>query len=118
MKSSILFTAILLFIDPLIPVVVAAQENVVVPEISVLEDEWGGAPPSNIRAICLSVARELSEFFPQRTFEPIVISRSKNSPITLYAQTDEGQRQVKLNVSGQYWSQFSYQFCLVFGLIL
>ncbi len=66
MKSIILFTAILLFIDPLIPVVVAAQENVVVPEISVLEDEWGGAPPSNIRAICLSVARELSEFFPQR----------------------------------------------------
>lgn len=122
-KATTHFTAVLLFIAYLRPVDGVGQEEVVspkasVPKITVLDDEWGGAPPSNIRAICLSVAREMSEFFPQRTFEPIVISRSQKSPITLYAKTEDGQRQVKLNVSGQYWAQFSYQFGHEFGHIL
>ena len=122
-KTITLFTTVSLFIAHLLPVDGVGQEEVVspkaaVPRITVLEDDWGGAPPSNIRAICLSVAQELSEYFPQRTFAPIVISRSQKSPITLYAKTNDGQRQVKLNVSGQYWAQFSYQFGHEFGHIL
>ena len=78
-KTITLFTTVSLFIAYLLPVDGVGQEEVVppkaaVPRITVLEDDWGGAPPSNIRAICLSVAQELSEFFPQRTFAPIVIT--------------------------------------------
>lgn len=118
MKAILKFTAGLFVYCQLAAGLMYGQEKAAVPEITVLEDEWGGAPPSNIRAICLSVAGELSEFFPRRSFEPIVISRSQKNPITLYAKTDDGRRQVKLNVSGQYWAQFSYQFGHEFGHIL
>lgn len=87
-------------------------------EIKVLEDDWGGAPPPNIQAVCRSVAGELRQFLPERPFDPITISRSKDVPITIYGKGKNGERRVKLNVGGTYWAQFSYQFGHEFGHIL
>lgn len=95
-----------------------AQEKRRAIEIKVLEDDWGGAPPSNIRAVCASVAGELAAFVPDRVFDPITISRSKDSPIVIFGKGPKGERRVKLNVSGTSWAQFSYQFGHEFGHIL
>lgn len=87
-------------------------------QIEVLKDDWGGAPPADIRAVCLSVAGEMIPFLPGRSFDPIVISRSKGSPIVLFGKTAKGERRVKLNVGGTFWAQFAYQFGHEFGHIL
>lgn len=87
-------------------------------DIKVLEDDWGGAPPGNIQAVCLSVAGELSKFLPDRQFDPITVTRSKDVPMVIYGKGWNGERRVKLNVAGTYWGQFSYQFGHEFGHIL
>lgn len=86
--------------------------------IKVVEDEWGGAPPDNIKAVCASVAEELRKCVPDRNFDPITISRSKESPIVIFGKGEKGERRVKLNVSGTFWSQFAYQFGHEFGHIM
>lgn len=95
-----------------------SQEKSKAIQIKVLDDDWGGAPPSNIQAVCASVAGELRKFVPQRTFDPITISRSKDAPIAIFGLGANGERRVKLNVTGTHWAQFGYQFGHEFGHIL
>ncbi|MBI2807922.1 MAG: hypothetical protein HYX68_23305 [Planctomycetes bacterium] len=112
-RASLTLAALLVF-----QLIAGAQEKPRALEIKVLNDDWGGAPPSNIRAVCLSVANELRKFVPNRDFDPITIGRSKSVPIVIYGKSTKGERRVKLNVTGTTWAQFSYQFGHEFGHIL
>ncbi|MBY0232896.1 MAG: hypothetical protein K2W96_26740 [Gemmataceae bacterium] len=88
------------------------------PTITVKEDEWGGAPPTDIEAVCRSVASELAPFFPGRKFAPILVGRSKGAPIALFKRTAKSEIRIDLNSSGTRWAQFAYQFGHELGHVL
>lgn len=79
-------------------------------EIRVAADGWGDAAPADITKVLQSAGEALAEFFPERKFPPIEVSRSNSSPITLFKRGPAGELRVKLNVEDRRWAQFSFQF--------
>lgn len=68
------------------------------------------ASEADIRAVLDSAGRELWQFFPDYTIEPIVVTRGHNGPITLFQRNDRGEIVVRLDTGKTFWSQYSYQF--------
>jgi len=87
-------------------------------DIQVIEGNWSGAPPSNIRAVCLSAAQEIWRHLPDQTIDPITVRHSRQGPMVIYGTGREGERRVLLHVNGAYWAQFSFQFAHEFCHIL
>ncbi|MEM7393636.1 MAG: hypothetical protein AAF492_14920, partial [Verrucomicrobiota bacterium] len=88
------------------------------PAMKVKPNQWKQVSRADIKAVCLSVARELAPLFPERKFDPIEISRSSNGPIVLYKRGPNNTHRVRLDVDGTYWDQFAYQFAHEFCHIL
>lgn len=80
------------------------------PKIRVEADDWGDAAPRDIEAVCRSAAKGFLKNFPDAKLDPVVISRSKDVPIVLFAKNKAGERRIRLAVQGRHWSQFAYQF--------
>jgi hypothetical protein len=78
--------------------------------VRVASEGWGDAGTADITKVLQSAGESLTEFFPERKFPPIEVSRSKASPITLFQRGPAGELRVKLNVEGRLWAQFSFQF--------
>lgn len=78
--------------------------------VRVAAEGWGDAGPADITKVLRSAGEALSEFFPERKFPPIEVSRSKTSPITLFQRGPAGELRVKLNVEDRRWAQFAFQF--------
>lgn len=88
------------------------------PEVRILAGDWGDADPEDIRAVCLSAARELLRPLGGRRLDPIAVRASAEGPMVLYGRGKDGERRVLLNVKGRYWSQLAFQFAHELGHIL
>ncbi len=77
-----------------------------------------GASEADIRAVIDSAARELWRFFPDYTLEPLVVTRGRGGPITLFKRNERGEIVVRLDTEKTFWSQYSYQFAHEFCHIL
>jgi len=86
--------------------------------IRVMRDDWGDASTLDIRGVIASAAGELWKNFPERRLHPIIVQRSRRSPITLYRRGPKGEYLVKVTPKGRYWCQFAYQFAHEFCHIL
>jgi hypothetical protein len=79
-------------------------------DLQVAKDGWAGAPGADVRAVCLSAAMEIRKHLPERSFETISITYSKQGPMAVYGFGSGGERRVLLNTQETYWSQYAYQF--------
>ena len=83
-----------------------------------VETEGFDASEADIRAVLDSAARELWQFFPDYRIEPMVVTRGRSGPITLFQRNDRGEIVVRLDTGKTYWCQYSYQFAHEFCHIL
>jgi hypothetical protein len=83
-----------------------------------VETDGFQASEADIRAVLDAVAGELWPFFPDYRIEPIVVTRGRNGPITLYQRNDRGEIVIRLDTEQTYWSQYSYQFAHEFCHVL
>jgi hypothetical protein len=83
-----------------------------------VEAEGFAASEADIRAVLDSAGRELWQFFPDWQIEPIVVTRGRNGPITLYQRNDRGEIVMRLDTEKSYWSQYAYQFAHEFCHVL
>jgi hypothetical protein len=80
--------------------------------------EGFGAGQADIRAIITSAGRELWQHFPAYKIDPIVVTRGRQGPITLFKRNDRGEIVVCLDTEKALWSQYSYQFAHEFCHVL
>lgn len=85
------------------------------PEIRVAKEGWGDADPGDIRKVLESAGAVFWERLPERVVPPIEVSRSNDTPITLFKRGPKGELRIKLNVEGRQWAQFAYQFAHEIG---
>jgi hypothetical protein len=78
--------------------------------LRVAPDGWGDAGAPDIEKVLRSAGESLAEFFPDRKFPALEVSRSTDTPITLFKRGPNGEIRVKLNVEGRRWAQFAFQF--------
>jgi hypothetical protein len=76
------------------------------------------ASEADIRAIVTSAGRELWRFFPDYTIEPIVVTRGREGPVSLYQRNDTKEIVMRLDTSKTLWAQYSYQFSHEFCHVL
>jgi hypothetical protein len=76
------------------------------------------ASEADIRAILDSTCRELWQYFPNYRLEPMVVTRGRKGPITLYQRNQRGEIVVRLDTGKTYWAQYSYQFAHEFCHVL
>jgi len=86
--------------------------------IRVMRDDWGDANTLDIQRVIESAAGELWKNFPERRLHPIIVQRSRRSPITLYRRGPKGEYLIKVTTKGRFWCQFAYQFAHEFCHIL
>jgi hypothetical protein len=84
-------------------------------EIRVKPDRWGDAGVGDIRKVLESAARGMLPAFEGRTLPPLEVSRSDDTPITLFQRGPEGEIRIKLNVEGRLWARFAFQFAHELG---
>ncbi len=80
------------------------------PPVFRVETDGFGASEADIRAVLDSAGRELWQFFPGYKIEPIVVTRGRSGPITLFRRNDRGEIVVRLDTEKTFWSQYAYQF--------
>src|SRR5262245_48659197 len=78
--------------------------------VRVAPDGWGDAATADIEKVLRSAGESIAEYFPDRKFPPIDVSRSTATPITLFQRGPKGELRVKLNVEDRRWAQFAFQF--------
>jgi hypothetical protein len=83
-----------------------------------VETDGFGASEADVRAVLDSAGRELWRFFPGYRIEPIVITRGRSGPITLYKRNDRGEIVVRLDTGKTFWCQYAYQFAHEFCHVL
>jgi hypothetical protein len=88
------------------------------PELRVSKEGWGGASPADVAAVLRSAARAFSSAIPDLRLPPIEVSRGHGSPITLYRRGPGGEYLVRLDVEGNLWARFAYQFAHEFAHVL
>ena len=86
--------------------------------LRVASDGWGGAGAADVAKVLQSAGEALAQYFPDRKFPTIEVSRSRTTPITLFQRGPGGEIRVKLNVEGPYWAQFAFQFAHEMGHIV
>ncbi|MCY2989094.1 MAG: hypothetical protein NTY19_14660 [Planctomycetota bacterium] len=94
-----------------------AGETIALPDYRVEADGFG-AREADIRAVLDSVRRELGKCFPDYTIEPIVVTRGRSGPITLFQRNDCDEIVIRLDTEKTYWSQYAYQFAHEFCHVL
>jgi hypothetical protein len=101
---------------------VAADEATPTPAVPLpayrVETDGFAASEADIRAVLDSASRELWRFFPDYKIEPIVVTRGRQGPITLYQRNDRGEIVIRLDTEKTYWSQYAYQFSHEFCHVL
>ncbi|MCL4201690.1 MAG: hypothetical protein KJ000_04295 [Pirellulaceae bacterium] len=75
-----------------------------------VEKDGFQASEADIRAVLDAVVGELWPFFPGYEIEPVVVTRGRNGPITLFQRNDRGEIVIRLDTEQTCWSQYSYQF--------
>ena len=90
----------------------------IAPPVYRVETDGFGASEADIRAVLDSAGRELWRFFPDYKIEPIVVTRGRSGPITLFQRNARGEIVVRLDTEKTYWSQYAYQFSHEFCHIL
>ncbi len=76
------------------------------------------ASESDIRAIVTSAGRELWRYFPDYQIEPVVVTRGREGPISLYGRNANKEIVMRLDTSKTFWSQYAYQFSHEFCHVL
>ncbi|NWK56422.1 hypothetical protein HW115_12430 [Verrucomicrobiaceae bacterium N1E253] len=76
------------------------------------------ASEADIKNLLDSATLELWKHFPNYPLDPIVITRGNDGPIVLYKRNSKDEIVVRLDTSGSYWSQYSYQWAHEFCHIL
>lgn len=87
-------------------------------DIRVRPGGWSGASTADIKKVLASTAGELWKHFPDRKLPPIIVEQGSSGPIVLYRKGPNGEHIVRLDVEGNYWCQFAYQFAHEFCHIL
>jgi len=97
-----------------------AAEGYVEPPMPAYRVEAAGfdASQRDIRAVLDSTGRELWRYFPDYEIEPLVVTRGRQGPITLFRRNDRGEIVVKLDTGETYWCQYAYQFAHEFCHVL
>jgi hypothetical protein len=95
-----------------------APARVVPPLVYRVETDGFGASEADIRAVLDSAGRELFQFFPDYKIEPLVVTRGRSGPITLYQRNDRGEIVICLDTGQTYWCQYAYQFAHEFCHVL
>lgn len=85
----------------------AAKEPLV---LRVSREGWGDASAEDVSKVLESAGGTLRALLPGRSFPPLEISRTDQSPITLYQRGPAGEIRIRLNVDGRHWAQFAFQF--------
>jgi len=112
-----LLLAMLLFSNPY---VMAQAPTFADPQVPVIRIDANGfdASEADIRAIVSSAGRELWRFFPGYRIEPIVVTRGRSGPISLFQRNAKNEIVMRLDTSQTLWSQYSYQFAHEFCHVL
>jgi hypothetical protein len=78
-------------------------------QIRVIEGGWGNARASDIEQVLRSAARELLQYFPQRT-DRFLVKHVQGNPRVLYERGPQGEYVVHLSATDRRWAQYAYQF--------
>ena len=97
------------------PISAAKKQNL---RIVVLKGDWGESQLEDIRRVCLSSAQEIWREIKDDGLAPILVSRSKSGPISLYQRGRGYEYQVRLDTANRAWAQCAFQFAHEFGHIL
>ena len=100
--------------------VVAQKPKYASPQMPPIRIDANGfeASEADIRAIVTSAGRELWRFFPDYLIEPVVVTRGREGPISLYDRNASKEIVIRLDTSKTLWSQYSYQFSHEFCHVL
>lgn len=80
------------------------------PVLRVAGGGWGDAGPAQIEAVLDQVAAVLQPARGVRLGNPIVISHSELSPVTLYERGPGGEYLIRLHASGERWHLYVFEF--------
>ncbi|PID50592.1 MAG: hypothetical protein CR991_00585 [Proteobacteria bacterium] len=97
----------LLLILLFIPLTVSAFTPVATIQV---DEEWQGASPEDVKAVLDSTLLAVSPYIGSRKLGAVIVKNDEEGPISLYTKGDQGEYIVKLNVTGRYWAQMTYQF--------
>lgn len=86
--------------------------------IQILEDDWGESSQNDMQKVCLSSAEEIWKELKDDRLAPILVSRSKSGPISLYQRGRGYEYQVRLDTANRAWAQCAFQFSHEFCHIL
>lgn len=64
----------------------------------------------DVRKVLISVAEVYLKSAGDRRLAPILVSPTKEAPITLHRKGPNGETRIKLACDDTYWSQYAYQF--------
>jgi hypothetical protein len=90
----------------------------VAPLVYRVETEGFGASEADIRAVLDSAGRELWQLFPDYEIQPLVVTRGRHGPITLFQRNDRGEIVIQLDTEKTFWCQYAYQFAHEFCHVL
>lgn len=76
------------------------------------------AGEQDIQRLLESCGRELWRFFPEYKLDPIVVTRGKQGPITLYERNKQREIVMRLDTHDTFWAQYSFQFAHEFCHVL
>lgn len=73
-------------------------------------DGWGQVAVAEIETALYAVADELVTVLPAKLTVPILVSRTRGSPVALYDRGPNGEYLVRLHASGPSWALYVYEF--------
>ncbi len=79
-------------------------------DIRVAQAGWGQVSATEIETALYAVADELVTVLPAKLTVPILVSRTRGSPVALYDRGPNGEYLVRLHASGQGWPLYVYEF--------
>lgn len=79
-------------------------------DIRVGHTGWGQVSIAEIETALYAVADELVTVLPAKLTVPILVSRTRGSPVALYDRGPNGEYLVRLHASGQGWPLYVYEF--------
>lgn len=88
----------------------AAQKSMLELPRIIITGDFGDADSENIVKVLESTAEQLLRETPQRRLGTILVSPSKDVPISLFAKGPSGEYQIRLATRDRYWAQYAYQF--------
>jgi hypothetical protein len=87
-------------------------------DLRIAADGWGTASVQDIEAVLRSAGDTLLPRFPGLRLPVLDVSRSRNSPITLFERGPGGEIRIKLDVEDRLWARFAFQYSHELGHVL